>query len=110
MTLQDLLTKKFGVKTTHEINPVTDTVGTSTTKVLGNNPNRLAFTIINLSSNVVYLGFDRDVSSSKGIYLSPNGGSLSMLYDEDFNSVGYEVFGKAADDSKIYLIEIVTTP
>ena len=107
MTLAELIDKKFGVKTTHRINPVTDTVGTSATRILGNNPNRLAWLVVNLSSNTVYLGFDRDVSPNKGIFLSPNGGSCQMLYDEDFHSVGYEVFAKADAESKIYVVEIV---
>lgn len=109
MTLQDLLQKEFGVKTIAKINPIISSIGTDIKRVLDNNPNRLAWTIINLSSNDLYLGFDNDVSSNKGVYVAANGGSASMLYRDDFDPTGWEIWGKASGaGSNIYVIEIVT--
>jgi hypothetical protein len=108
--LHDLLFEKFKVNTRPNVNPLVSSVGTTPTKVLDNNPDRLAWFIVNLSSNVVYLHFDNSVSSSKGIAVSPNGGFASMVYDEDFHAVGWEIWAKATgEDSSIYVVEIIAT-
>jgi hypothetical protein len=110
MTLKDLLEKQFGVKTRVVINPMDVTaVGTSVTQILGNNPNRLAWMLVNLSPNDLYIAFERDVSVDKGIYLSPTGGTVKFLWNEDFELTGYEVWAVSTGaDSAIYLVEVVT--
>lgn len=111
MTLQDLLTKEYGIKTTVKINDKTSSVGTSLTRILDNNPNRVGWTIFNLGSNAVYLGFDRNVSASKGMRLAPSGGSINFMWDTEFDVVGYELFGKASTGTNnIYVIELITLP
>jgi len=108
--LHDLIFEKFKVKTIPNINPLTDKVGTTPKKILDNNPDRLAWFVVNLSPNTLYLHFSNDVSSTKGIFVAPNGGFASMIYDEDFHAVGWEIWGKATDeDSNIYVVEIVST-
>jgi len=108
MTLQDLLLQQFKVKTRQNINPEVSTLTGGVDKVLGNNPNRLAWVIINLGANSAYVGFTNDVSASKGILLSALGGSASMVWDEDFETVGYEVYCKGTAADTLYVIEVVT--
>lgn len=106
MTLQDLIDKQFGVKTKHRINNVTTSVGTTSTIIAGNNPNRLALTIINMSPNTIYIAPDEEVSSSRGIVVSPNGGSVQFLYNEDFQMTGYEFYATASAVSTIFVLEV----
>lgn len=108
MTLQDLLLERFKVKTRANVNPEVSTLTGGVDKILSNNPNRLAWVIINMGSNTAYLGFDRAVSSSKGIILSISGGSASMLWNEDFDLVGWEVFAKGTNGDNLYVLEILT--
>jgi hypothetical protein len=106
MKLSDLLKERFKVETRTNINPLVSSVGATATRVLPENPNRVAWIVINLSVNTVYLGLKNDVSASKGIALSGGGGLASMVFDEDFEMVGYEVYGIApAGDSNIYVLE-----
>jgi len=106
--LAEYIRKKFGVATFVEENPVTDTVGTTVTQIVKNNPDRLALIITNLSANNVYIGWFRDVSANKGVFLAPNGGQVVFLADEDLELVGYEFFAVAtAAASKIFVFELI---
>jgi len=99
--------KRFGFPTRPVENPVAASVGTTAAEVLRNNPDRVAWLVVNLSANVVYVGFSGDVSSSKGIRLDPNGGYTSMSVEEDGEAVAYPVFAVATGaDSAIYVLEI----
>jgi len=105
--LSELVYEKFGIRTRAKVNPVTASLGTTATLVLKSNPNRLAWILINLSANVIYLGFSRDVSSTKGIRLNANGGLTSMIWDEDFDITGWEIYGVATGaDSAIFSYEM----
>lgn len=108
-TLDELLLEKFKVRTRAVENPKVTSLGTTATLVLANNPNRLGWVIVNLSSNVIYLGFANDVSSSKGVRLAANGGFASRIWDEDFHPTGWAVWGIASGaGSAIYSYEIIS--
>jgi len=63
--------------------------------------------VVNLSVNVVYIGFDSDVSATKGIWLDANGGWASMAVDEDGEAVAYGVHALATGAaSAVYVLEI----
>ena len=56
---------------------ITLDVGTEPKRVLVRNPDRIAFMIINDSANDVYIGFDKNVSTTgktKGVLVAANGG------------------------------------
>lgn len=109
MDLAGLLLERFKCKTRAVENPLVTAVGTTAILVLANNPNRLAWVIVNLSANTLYLALGNDVSATKGVLLAPNGGSASMVWDEDFQTVGWAVWGVAAGaNSAIYCMEVVT--
>lgn len=109
MPLADVLNQRFGVRTQARENPGSTAMVATPLSILGNNPNRLAFVVVNLSSNTIFIAPARDVSTTKGIRLNANGGAATALYDEDFHMVGWEWFGVAdvAGPSTIYVLEVV---
>jgi len=107
MAASAYIEKKYGRKTRSIENPITRTVGTSPALVLQNNPDRLMWLIVNLSSYNVYIAFEPDVSTTKGVLLSANGGSCSMSVDEDGEAVTHEVWAIAgAANCPIYVLEM----
>ena len=107
MCAHEVSFKRFGFLTQAVENPAISSIGTTVDTALKNNPDRVFWLIINLSGNVVYVALSRDVSTTKGIRLDPNGGWASMSADEDGEAVAYEVFAVAtAAASAIYVLEI----
>lgn len=108
MTLQELLLGQFKVKTRQIVNRGTTLMTGAVVQVLPNDPNRLAWVIINLGVAAAYLGFERDVSATKGIALTASGGSASLVWNEDFETVGYELFALGTVGDNLYVVEVVT--
>jgi hypothetical protein len=108
LALAEYCEKRFGRKVKVNINPIVSSIGTSSTRVLYNNPDRLAWIIVNLSANEVYIGWNTGVSSTSGIRLDANGGNVVCLADEDLELVGYEVYAVATGaNSNIFVLEVV---
>ena len=101
----DFIEKRFGVKTRPIFNPVTNTADPDKPRILKANPDRLAWTVVNLSANAVYIAWTKDVSSEYGIQLDTFGGSASCLLEEDMELVTYEVYAYAASSSRIFVVE-----
>jgi hypothetical protein len=99
--------RKFGVRTRAVTNPLGDLdIGSSYSQVLLANPDRLASLVMNLGAYNVYVGFDRDVSSTKGILLVANGGLLSLVVDDDLELVTYPVYAVCpGGTSRVYVVE-----
>lgn len=95
MSLSKYVESKFGTKTRSLQNPLINQIAVTVTKVLNNNPDRLSYTVINLSGNNVYVAFDQAVSASRGILIAASGGSLTLIAEEDGELAGYELFGIA---------------
>lgn len=109
MTLQELLEKQWGVKTDMRVNPIVAQVETTKTQLLKPNPNRLAWTLINLGDNQLHASFEPDVSNEKGVYVSATGGVFGLLWSEDFILVTYPVWAIATTAAaKVYLVEVVS--
>jgi len=96
--------ERFKGPTRLVINPVTDTVGTTPTEILRNNPDRVFWLIVNLSANNGYIGWDREVSSTKGIFVAANGGYTSAALEEDGELVIYPVFAINLNAAGTYMI------
>jgi hypothetical protein len=109
ITLSQLLEGLYGIKTTNRINPYIDTVSTSATKFLANNPNRVSFIIVNMSANSLYISPLADVSTTKGIFIASNGGYAIFTWDRDFELVSQEwwCIGSAVGTT-IYTLENIT--
>ena len=113
MPLDTLLMERFKVKTRAVENPQGVTsLGATAQIILANNPNRLAWVIVNLSGNVIYIGFTRTVNAGagteQGIRLDANGGSAMMVWDEDFHPTAWAIWGIASGAaSQLYSYEVV---
>lgn len=107
-SLSELLAREWAVKTSYRINPITDEVNSTVTQVLNANPRRLSLVILNLSADEVYLAPDQRVADNRGIELAANGGSVTMVWREDFNLVAMPWYGIAANDNDdIVVIEVI---
>lgn len=107
--LADLIQTRFGFATEAADNRSVSSLGTSAATVLRNDPRRVAATIINLGAVAVYLSPTNDVSSTKGIRLAPNGGQLTLNWEEDFDVVAWEWFGIAdAAATSVYTLEVLS--
>ena len=91
MATPELVKEEFKGPTRPVINPVTDTVATTATMILKNNPDRLAWLIVNLSANRGYIGFDRQVAPTRGIPVEASGGIVISNWREDGELVIHEV-------------------
>lgn len=109
MPLADLLMERFKVKTRAVQNPKALTAATDTAQlVLGNNPNRLGFLVINLGTKPVFLALTNDVSATKGILLDASGGNFGCIWDEDFDMTAWAWWARCVGDtSAIFALEIV---
>jgi len=106
LTLSDMIAQLFGIRTTSNENPLVDEVGVAVTRLLPMNPRRVGLVIINLSANNVYIAPSNQVGADHGIWLVPNGGSISLVWDRDFELCTLEWFGlAAAANSDIYVLE-----
>ncbi len=109
MNVVELLERQFGVKTSHGINPEVAQVETTLTKILSYNPKRVSFVLINLGSDFITVAPDSLVTATRGIYLVPNGGTLSMVWTEDFEMPTFEWFGIADTAAcSIFVLEVLT--
>ncbi len=107
-SLKEYLISRYGVDTRPGVNPITDAVAITATRVLTDNPRRLSVLIMNVGANPIYIGRDNTVSSSKGIYLAAGGGAITLQPDQDFNSVASERWAIAVGGvSTIYIEENV---
>lgn len=108
MDLTSFLLERFKCVTRAVENPILTSVGATATIILANNPNRLAWIFINLSANAIYLALENSVSATRGVLVAANGGKASMVWDEDFQTVGWAIWGIApAGASNCYSFEVV---
>jgi len=106
--LAEWIEKQYGIRTRLVENPVRKTVGTTAAMIARNNPDRFAIIIINLSANTLYVAFDSEVSSTKGIRLGANGGSYTLIAEEDLELTAHELWAIATGiNSAIYVAEVV---
>lgn len=102
--------ERLGFPTRPIINPITNTVNTTATQILNNNPDRIFWMIINQSANKGYIGWDTEVSSTKGIPIAPSGGYVSCTIEEDGELTIHEVYAVNENASgTYYIIEIEAT-
>lgn len=79
-----------GITTESDLDSVV--VGTGASQVALNNPNRVSLLFINISADIIFIGFSPDPSSTNGILLVPNGGSFGLDITTDFQLTGYAVY------------------
>jgi hypothetical protein len=107
-SLNDLLNTLLSVRTTIRENDLIATANIAVAKVLSADPKRMTFEIVNLSANAMYVAPSNTVSTNKGIYIAPNGGSLSLNYINDLSLVTMDWYITASvDASAIYVLETI---
>ena len=109
-SLAELLEKHFGVRTTHRTNPAhANPIVDAVQPVLGANPKRLGFVIVNMGANAVWIAERDSVAADYGFELVPNGGTLNMVWDEDFEMVAlpYYALSVAAPGTDIFVMEVM---
>lgn len=106
--LEDVLTSHFGCKTRAVENPVIAAAPAVAAPFLQNNPDRLAWVLVNLGANPVYIGLTQAVGVANGIRLAPAGGVATQYWQEDFQMVGWAWWCVApAGASNIYVLEVI---
>ena len=96
--LSDLSADKYKGNTFAQEAVIT-TSNTTLTRI-SNNPNRVAWVMINEGLTDVRVSNLPNISASSGWLLAASGGVIAMKWDEDGEAVGYE----------IYLISVAGTP
>lgn len=110
-SLHELIDQQFGVRTRPAENRETQAMTTGSALVLRSDSTRLAATIVNLGQSDVFLRPRRPPTSTVGIRLGPNGGSMQLLAGEDFALVGVDWFGvTAVGTSTLYTLEVLIEP
>lgn len=95
MTTADLIAKMYGVKTYQSTIANNDTVQTTPTQIVSNDPGALQMTLINLGANDMYIWVDESVSSTKGILIAANGGSYEINFTTYMKMPTYSWWGVA---------------
>jgi hypothetical protein len=67
-------------------------VGTTIGEILGNNPDRLSWRVVNRSVNNGAIGFDRESTFANGYLVAAAGGTAAMDVEKDGEAVAQAVF------------------
>ncbi len=103
--LAALLEEKLGTKATPFANPLNvASIGVAAVRVLPNNPNRFAWTFVNLSPNLIYLLNSNLVSATNGIQVGASGGNVTAIWEQDFELVSNEWWAVAAAAASNFLV------
>jgi len=106
--LHELIRKELGVDTYLKINPLGGSFSSGRSKILQNNPDRVALMIVNLSSGSIYVLPDENVSVEYGILLEEGGGNVSLNYKEDFDIVGFDWWMFATvSPARVLVVEVI---
>ena len=82
-------------------------IGTSVGTVIDSDPDRLGLLVMSLSSNVVYIGIENNVSATNGIRLSASGGSISFNVEDDGMILTRTIYGIATGaGSSVYILSL----
>jgi len=83
------------------------TIGTSAVELLGADPERVFYIIVNLSPNDMHVSFRADVSATNGILIIAQGGSMEVDVESDGNLSALQLFGvAAAAASQLFILEL----
>ena len=107
-SIYDLIENQYNLIITTEENPLVTSVGVTDVIVLGNNPRRLSFALINLSANTLYVRPMAPASATAGIVLVSGGGSLTMDWTTDglLPSLEWHALATGAG-SAIYIMSVI---
>jgi hypothetical protein len=105
-SLDMLLRAQYGVRTSFIENPLTQSVGTTVTRICRQNPKRVGLVIANLGATTLYIGPTPAVSSTNGLLLPGGGTTVTFRWDIDFDFVATEMHAlSSAAGGVIYVLE-----
>jgi len=93
LALHEMLDALFGVKSRKRINYLVAQIEDTPTRFLPSDPKRLSFVFQNVSANPIYIAPENNPAAApvpRGIYIAPNGGSIILQWDRDFELVTEE--------------------
>lgn len=107
MSILDLIEREMGERVNPRSPTTPTTVGATAVQLMPQNPQRVAFILINLSTATIHVIPEGTASSTNGIRLGPNGGQISVQYKEDFTlpALEWSIVADAAG-AAFLLIEI----
>ena len=110
-TLHQLIDERFGIRTREVENADDVALDTNDTIVLRADGRRVAFIIINTGATQALMRVNGVPSATINIPIAPNGGALSMIFDEDFHLVGRELHGLVvAGTTTLHTLEVRIEP
>ena len=111
-SVYDLIRNELGGAVVNNLeNPEGSTIGTTSEVLFRAKSARVAFVVINLSANVMFLRPSRPAATTAGIRLIANGGMAVMIWKEDFSLVAREwnIVADAGAGNQYYALEVVLT-
>jgi len=93
-SLAQYMAARWGVKT-RLVPQQVFAVLTTAQRVIKNNPRRFGLTIVNQGTGQVNLDWSSSVLTTSGIILTPLGGTLTLVPDEDGELITYDLWAIA---------------
>ena len=90
----ELVQEKYGGDFEFDFDVVS--VDTTAQCVIKSDPDRPFLLLANLSANIIYLGYDSQVSATRGLFLAANGGNYIATVDDDLLIPSLDHFAVAA--------------
>lgn len=108
LTILDLIEKEVGARVNPRAPVTPTTAGTTASQLFPQNPQRVAFLVVNLSTAVMYAVPGNTVSATTGIRIGPSGGAIIQNWRDDFVLPSLEWWILATVNASEYLlIELV---
>ena len=105
--VSDYVEKKRGTST--RLTEKVVSVSIEPTRLLEQNPRRFSYVLSCISDSGIYIAFSPLVSATNGLYISGNGGSMSVTVDEDDELTTYELWAVSeAGSALVYIAEVVS--
>lgn len=83
-------------------------VSTTPKEVVEVNPRRLLLLLVNHGTENVRVAFSAENVLNYGLVIAPYGGSLSLLIDEDFEVVTYNIYAQSPTMTNyLYVLEVI---
>jgi hypothetical protein len=109
-SVYDLIRRDLGgLRVTDRENPEIATIGTTAATLFRANSARVAFIIVNLSGNIMFVRPSRPAATTAGIRLGANGGFLAAHWKEDLllPSREWAIIADAGAGNQLYSLEVV---
>ena len=85
----------------------TKSIGVTVGNVLTPDPERVMYAVVNMSSNLMYVHFEQDVSNTNGIFLAANGGSIEVYVEADLVLPTFPLYAVSdGASSPLYVVEV----